>query len=133
MGVGGVLGVDSHEMYAPRVVGLFLRHCPAHVPWFVVAVVIRKAIDGVLRRWAAAHVAQKCRERVQPLLTDTNPAATVSVKAPIVRIQAAVFHLLPRYIFNRRAIVRAYLLAVSPLREVRGVTTLPCLHGGSIS
>jgi len=45
--VGGlqVAPIIGHLNSPPSIVGLFVRACPAHIPWFVVTVVIRIPIQ----------------------------------------------------------------------------------------
>ena len=76
---------------------LFFGARPSTVTRFVVAAIIRKAIKASVRR-AWTHVCAKVRIAFHPTSADRDAAASVTRIAWIVRIQAPLFHVLPRVI-----------------------------------
>lgn len=62
-------------------VSVLFRFCsPAAVAWLVISVVVGIAINGVLVRWASAHVCEEVLERVQPAVADRNSSSAVIAK-----------------------------------------------------
>lgn len=72
---------------------------PAHVAWFVMAVVI-DAIKGMPQRWARPHVAQEHRE-VAPRVADTDAAPAVVGVVAVTGRRAAAANVRPRLVFAR--------------------------------
>jgi hypothetical protein len=79
---------------------LLLLGRPSTIAWFVIAVVVWVAIQGVLLAGPRPHVGQKLDEstRAAPLLAHRYSTTTVAVKVPSVVVSAAVDHVVPRYV-----------------------------------
>ena len=83
----------------PTILGLLATCRPATIAWFVVSVCIN-TLDGMLRRWAAAHVLQKVFKRFLPAITNQNSTSTIQIVHRRIRIIAAIFHGVPRIVFT---------------------------------
>ncbi len=90
---------------------LLLACCPSAVVGLVVAVPIRKTVDGMLSRWRTSHVCQEYGEIV-PCLADFNANATVTVIGMRFGIEASLPHHLPNRILSCRAVTVSAAFAV---------------------
>lgn len=73
---------------------LFFSGRPAAIAGFVVPVVVRVAINRVLRGWRIAHVAVKSVKGIKPFLAHRDAATRIVL--PISRVPNAILGVLPR-------------------------------------
>ncbi len=87
----------QHNAVAP-ISHLFGARGPCAVLWRVAAVVV-DALQHVSGRGFWSHVSTESLETTQPSVADSDSATTVVVERFRIRVQTAVFHLLPRGVF----------------------------------
>lgn len=104
----------TRRSFAP-IVGLRFGCRPLAIVRRVGSIVV-DAIQGVCRRWFAAHVGKKGIERSQPPCADRDASAAVSLEVWILWIGAALLHACPRFIFWRvpRAVSESCTAASTP-------------------
>lgn len=83
----------------PPIIRLLLRICPTAVFGFVVAVVVRIAVDRRFTFRTRSHVGEKVIERMNPPITYFNPAPSVDRKLVIGRIITPRLHGFPSIMF----------------------------------
>lgn len=82
------------------VVGLLRRGGPAAVARFVVAGIV-DAIYRQADRRAMPNIRKEGAKVIGPAVTDFYSSATIAVKAWILRISTAIFHIQPHTVFRR--------------------------------
>lgn len=91
---------------------LLLSGSPSNIAGFIVPVVVRKAVNGMLRRGARANVRQKGREVVTPFVAHRNTATTIVCVLVVFGVEATALHMLPYAPFRREThAVRAFNLS----------------------
>ena len=101
------LSTERQIVVAARIVVLFCACRPAAIARFVVAVVVRVAINGMRFGWARTHVSIESREVLAPCSTNCDTPRSVLLKRVAGRIVTASFHGLPNPVLRRlRFIVR---------------------------
>lgn len=74
---------------------LLTASSPSHISGFVVAVVVRKSVQGMRLGWPIANIGEKCGERIQPCVTDSNATPAIIGIRLQSRIGASRLHGLP--------------------------------------
>jgi len=90
-------GKPDIGMSVPR---LLFSGGPAAVPRFVVPIIVRVAVDGVVGRRLTPHVRQEVLEGVNPSFAHGDAASTVDPVSVVVGVLAAVEHQSPRGEFS---------------------------------
>lgn len=93
--------IEEHDSCTPSIEGLFKIVAPGAIVRRISLAIIR-AINGVFRRWFAAHVSKEVR-KVVPSLANGNAASSVAREVFASRIQTAIAHSMPCPIFWRCA------------------------------
>jgi len=92
-----------------------LKRCrPAHVTWFIVAVVV-DSVDRVLRTWTRPHVVKECLKRYSPTVAHCNASAAVEAIRLVRCLETTTLHAVPDRIQLMSRIV-------SPCMTVRGIS-----------
>jgi hypothetical protein len=84
---------------APSVSGLLTRVCPAAIPRFIVAVVVRKTVQTLLCG-TLAHVSKKGDETIHPRIADGDASTSITRESWVLPVEASFFHILPNPIFR---------------------------------
>jgi len=105
-----VMGQQVIRSFVPI---LFDVRCPAAIAWFIVAVVVGIAINGVSRAWTIAHVGYEIL-KFHPRLTNRNPTSAVEMPALGARVCASLNNRVPCLIFrsSTQSVLRGRAIAL---------------------
>jgi hypothetical protein len=108
------LPVIDKEVTIVAIVRLFFPSGPTNVPRRVVLVIL-DAVQRVLWRGPTSNIREKCFERVQPTITDRDPAAAIACVPLVAWVVTSVLHRPPRTILWRHPTVRLTVLGASSI------------------
>lgn len=77
------------------IICLLFSRGPATVAWFVIAVVIGKAIYGMLVAGTLSHIIHKCLEAFAPCSANAYTSTTITVVVSVVGVVASLLHQAP--------------------------------------
>jgi hypothetical protein len=100
------LALKSDQKVGTSIAHLFLVSGPAAVARFIVAIVVRKAINGVLWGWPRPHVGKEVLKGLQPVAANPDAATTI---VWVQSIKAASLHLPPNLVFRHMVVTSASL------------------------
>lgn len=92
--------IAGQESIIPFISMLFFARSPSAIVRFVVAVIVREAVNAVLWRWSWSHVGQECFKGIKPSLANGySPSSPFGIIMAIT-VVASCFHPLPNSVFR---------------------------------
>ena len=98
------------------------RH-PPHVARFVMAIVVN-AVDRMCRRVARSDILKECLKGVQPSIAYSDSASSVIRERAVMRVDATLFHSIPRFVFGRPAVSAMPMASVCRMARPCGFTAV---------
>lgn len=113
--------VDRELRIVSFIICLFKFCCPAHIARFVIAVIVRKAVNGMVRARALSDMVKERLKAIEPFGTNLDTSAAIPMEVRAARVDTPIFHMFPAFVFRRIACA-VFVISLRDLFSLQATT-----------